>query len=472
MKLKSIRIQNYRSIHDLTFPIKELSDKTYTYWLIGVNEAGKSSILKAIALVDSHNKIALNTADFQDKTKPISIELHYIQWEDEINECNVSLGFTDTAEGFSSKELWEVKLTISFTSANLAKEKKIEFLWAFSDEEHKERCEKELIEVIYKNSHYIIFWEYADKYLITNQISLSQFASDPENTSIPLYHCFELCGYDTDEKISQIIQDISSDSTEMESLQESLWERISALIKERWKNHNIIISFQISWDYINFHVKDWKWKKAKTTLQRSDGFKQFISFLLNISVQGEVNSLSNTLILLDEPETHLHPQAQEYFLEELTKLTKKDNNICLFATHSNHMIDKVVLERNFRILKESEKDTTLLIEFSNKTSTYASVNYEVFGISSSDYFNELYWLIHQKFQNDDPNNDERQKIKNFDTEYLHKTQWVLLNKPWKGYKNSATLPTYIRNCINHPDNRDTYTKLELKEAIEKLISFR
>ena len=31
MKLKSIRIQNYRSIEDLMFPIKELSDGTYTY---------------------------------------------------------------------------------------------------------------------------------------------------------------------------------------------------------------------------------------------------------------------------------------------------------------------------------------------------------------------------------------------------------------------------------------------------------
>lgn len=469
MKLKSIRIQNYRSIHDLTFPIKELSDNTYTYWLIGINEAGKSSILKAIALVDSHNKIALSTADFQDKTKPISIELHYIQWEDEINECNVSLGFADTAEGFSSKELWEVKLTISFTSANLAKEKKIEFSWAFSDEEDKERCEKELIEVIYKNSHYIIFWEYADKYLITNQISLSQFASDPENTSIPLYHCFELCGYDTDEKISQIIQVISSDSTEMESLQESLWEKITTLIKERWKNHNIIISFQISGDYINFHVKDWKWKKAKTTLQRSDGFKQFISFLLNISVQGEVSSLSDTLILLDEPETHLHPQAQEYFLEELIKLTKKDNNICLFATHSNYMIDKVVLDRNSRVFKDPKNDITNISSFDEKASTYASVNYEVFWILDESYHNELYDSLRENYC-------ETQKVESlwiraFDEQYLKWVKKLKKTYPEKGKSNQVTLPTFIRNCIHYPTNKKKNFDDELRESIDLLKSY-
>jgi len=52
MILKKITIHNYKSIEKLYFKISQLNDETYTYGLIGVNEAGKSTILKAIALKD------------------------------------------------------------------------------------------------------------------------------------------------------------------------------------------------------------------------------------------------------------------------------------------------------------------------------------------------------------------------------------------------------------------------------------
>jgi hypothetical protein len=42
MLLKSIQISNYRSIEDIEFDIEKLNDNSYTYGLIGINEAGKS----------------------------------------------------------------------------------------------------------------------------------------------------------------------------------------------------------------------------------------------------------------------------------------------------------------------------------------------------------------------------------------------------------------------------------------------
>ena len=47
------------------------------------------------------------------------------------------------------------------------------------------------------------------------------------------------------------------------------------------------------------------------------------------------------------------------------------------------------------------------------------------------------------------------------------------NAPLKNYvyNNTTykTLPTYIRNCIDHPDNVYSYTKEELIQSIENMI---
>jgi predicted ATP-dependent endonuclease of OLD family len=52
MKLESITLKNYRSVKSVSFLFNQIKDKSFTYGLIGENEAGKSSILKGIAIKD------------------------------------------------------------------------------------------------------------------------------------------------------------------------------------------------------------------------------------------------------------------------------------------------------------------------------------------------------------------------------------------------------------------------------------
>lgn len=170
---------------------------------------------------------------------------------------------------------------------------------------------------------------------------------------------------------------------------------------------------------------------------------------------------------LDEPETHLHPLAQEYLLNELVKITTNDReNVVFFATHSNYMIDKHDLSRNFRVTKN--EICTEIERLDRKASTYASVTYEVFGIASSDYHNELYARLHQAFQDVDPTDEKRERIKVFDEQLFHATKKLQLDRPWKGAPNQCTLPTYIRNCIHHPDNGGTYSEQELRLSINAM----
>lgn len=65
-------------------------------------------------------------------------------------------------------------------------------------------------------------------------------------------------------------------------------------------------------------------------------------------------SLSNSILLIENPEAHLHPQAQSRLMQCLVRIAHK-NNIQLFVeTHSEHIVNAVrlcILEEDFEITK-------------------------------------------------------------------------------------------------------------------------
>ncbi|MES2280038.1 MAG: AAA family ATPase [Pseudomonadota bacterium] len=452
-QLNSIQIANYRSISFLTLNCTVLDDGSRSFGLIGLNEAGKSSILKAIALIAQGSTVAVK--DFHDKKEVISVDFEYLISPEEMTAVELLLADHDIEHEYKRDSVF---LGCNFDPTTFSRTLTIGL-------PHLDKIgfmAYPVAELPPDMLHTPIFWAARDNYLISRPIDLVSFSANPSETSVPLRNCFRLAGI-TD--IAQRVGELAGDSTEIDQLQRELGAKVTEHIKTVWPNHPVEITFHVYDNKINFLIRDTGSGKAKTIDQRSDGFRQFISFLLTVSAENQNQELTKSVLLLDEPETHLHPLAQEYLLSELIKITKNDrDNIAIFATHSNYMIDKLDLSRNFRIFQN--KSGTEISEFDNKESTYASVSYEVFSVLSRDFHTELYGRLHDRYQDEDVADEKRSSQKNFDEIFFHQKMKLPKNKPLRGVQKQVTLPTYIRNCIHHPENGDKFTEVELKDSIK------
>jgi predicted ATP-dependent endonuclease of OLD family len=434
----------------------------------------------AVDLINKEN--ILYPFDFYDDTKEVSLKLIYEPDNHELNELKEVL---ETKYKFDKSLLSKIKIKkveiqVSFAPSNGAKQIITEFVEftesifpsytlaetspAKKDKTIEQQTDFDLNDFYNKNlinhfwgiSHFVTFWKSAPEYLILDEIDLVRFSTDPKKISIPLKNCFDLAGISN---ISAEISKLSSSPVAIQNLEELLSDKVTTHINKIWPEHPVKLKFKINNSKITFLVEDKGVKfKNKTTNQRSDGFRQLISFLLTLSAENASQELANTILLLDEPETHLHPTAQLNLQNELIKLSQNENNnIVFFATHSNYMIDKTNIERCYKVFKKKNNFTKLEKITRNNTS-YSEVNYEVFEIPTNDYHNELYGFLE-------------------DTKKLKLSQ-IPKTKKWKNEKTGNTedvsVSTYIRHSIHHPENKKNakFTDAELKESIELLKSLK
>ena len=186
------------------------------------------------------------------------------------------------------------------------------------------------------------------------------------------------------------------------------------------------------------------------------------------------NNLNGGIILIDEPELSMHPKWQERalsFYRNLFTYEGTQNVQMILATHSEYIIKSalndpdnvlvIVLKNdNGAIVPTRITAPTALPSISN-----AEVNYNAFGVLSTDYHIQLYGYLQSK--------ENKTIIKDCD-DYIAQSQFYnpsIHSKPSTNPHGTQynTLPTYIRNAIDHPDSDNTFTDDELKKSIELLI---
>lgn len=218
----------------------------------------------------------------------------------------------------------------------------------------------------------IKFWEYQNKYLIS-EVNLNLFVSNPEETSIALNNCLNYC----DNKIIENLLETAKESSERASLIAELNDKINKFLKSNWKDFHDKkeIEFEINDKTLSFNIKTKKKYDHLSISKQSDGYKQFLSILFSIGLDKHLN---NTLILIDEPEIHLHPSSVLQ-LKEMLKTLLKNENILVLSTHSVNMIDRNNLDEC--ILVEDDEGQTKIKQEIISSDSLPNIIKQSFGIN-------------------------------------------------------------------------------------------
>jgi predicted ATP-dependent endonuclease of OLD family len=419
MKITSISIKNFRSIRDeIMLPIQKIGGGT-CYVLLGINESGKSTLLDAIALLDGQEEIDYEldcNKEAQEEDESIEVTYHLdvgddARYKEKLIQSGLDkdlvgkIKFTEVhrrilvekgEERLDDYNIWikDDKLFEKFVFVKNAEGKRTIELRTSENEKpaadgtgisnlltkatFETHLEGKLFDSFDEELPEIIFWKpLEDRYLISKPIDLNAFKEDPD-TSIPLRNCFRIAGISTPEKIKSRIEAIVGKPSKNAELQQKLSETVTSHINTIWGEHNVSVKFSIDNLQLSFLVEDNDNDLPKYGVsQRSDGFKHFISILLNLSAENKTQSLNNKIVLLDEPEIHLHPSGQRYLRDELLEISK--NNIVVFATHSVYMVDTKNIDRHFSVKKHEGRTLASQIE---KDNPYREeVLYEALGTS-------------------------------------------------------------------------------------------
>ncbi len=202
------------------------------------------------------------------------------------------------------------------------------------------------------NKPEVVFWNYSDKFILPDEISIKTFRTSPE-VSIPLRNIFDLA----------MVSHIDQAFTEAEKTDgdyANLLERVSVIATKKFAKiwpHLHRTKILISSDGDLLRVKMQEIAKYDFS-ERSEGCKRFLSILLMLSIQVETGKYANRLLVIDEPDNSLYPKGSQYLRDELLKMA--DNNQLLYTTHSPFMVDRKTIDRH--VIVSKTKDITYMQE--------------------------------------------------------------------------------------------------------------
>lgn len=397
MRIKQVRILNYKSLKEVIIPFEEYgnySKKSKSTFFVGLNETGKSAILESLSYVNKD----LSEIDYEDICFKNSIDNDeyielFIELEVKINKywikhlkdkCGIPELVAGNLKILNVRKNTYIKPSVENTSYSVKVEGDNLFRYLIENEEiesirsknyikrkiteqnatsflkpnQKLLTESYLEEMIGEkldgvfeiNIPKVQIWKPKKEYLINDSIDLNLFKEDT-SISVPLKNIFNICGYDTDDKIKLVIERALKKQEKSDELKDKMSITISKHLNKIWKEHKIKIIISINGNNCQVFIEDNDKKHNYYRMeQRSEGFKQFVSLILSLSATNETNKLRNRIILIDEPEVHLHPSGIRYMRDEIIKIGK--NNNVFVSTHSHYMVDTNCPERHWIVKKE------------------------------------------------------------------------------------------------------------------------
>lgn len=441
MKLQKVTIKNFRSIKEATIDFDPMCRV-----LIGINESGKSNILKALSLI-SKDEFDSNDIRFGslDEALVVEADISYkFKLEDsELDEVikkankkilsikenpficaegeksisvkemfyNNRIGFhrvlikenAEDSRGYSqcysiSKKykplLGWAKPSASCPEESVVKSYKLVFRSDYPEEidenfeiatskDINELYSYEIRKAVRENLPECILWKYSNRYILPGEIVLDDFANDLDSC-IPLKLMFKLAGYDDIPAAIDKIKNATVNVAKNDLLRIS--NKATNHIKNAWPEYAASypdVEFEIEKNENKLRISI-KEKNVYDYDVRSEGFKRLVSFLIIVSSRVDTGNLKNSIVLLDEPDLGLHPSSVKCLRDELIKISQ--TNYVVYGTHSPYMMDIEEIDRHLTIKKINEE--TQVIKPIDMDKTYyldGEVLYEALGTSMVDF---------------------------------------------------------------------------------------
>lgn len=189
----------------------------------------------------------------------------------------------------------------------------------------------------------------------------------------------------------------------------------------------------------------------------------------------QIANAPGVIYAIEEPETAQHVDHQMLLIDSLKNIAQQANSQIIITTHSSDVV-KALTQDMIRVITSDGLAKQVVIPTA-KHLPYISlneINYFVYDMPGIEYHNELYGYLQAKAIDED-NQNEREVF--FERWLVAKglTQsksWIRIKGGIAQPPQPATLQTYIRNIIHHPENNINapFNAEELKQSIVGMVT--
>jgi predicted ATP-dependent endonuclease of OLD family len=476
MIIKNVYIKNFRSIEEANISLKDLSI------FIGDNGTGKTAILEAIhlALSASNYSGRINYTDFFNGTdEPITIEIYF-----------VDKFYINIPDGYTEQPVECKKIRLEIKKRERAAPKK-----AFSDEfviNHwyvpvNQKSSDAGWEQLRKTNGSI--FQYTERNLVFDSARApirSFYYNKNRTTQLKRGYNSSITSVfnDFNWRFSKSLKEDADDFlTKNNDLKEQILSKIDdkaikKIFDELNKKLNVFSLENIGISFIEsqapFNSAFLSSMVGKLAL-KLDNIGSGIEMIVSLLFLETMASLSkeNIIIIIDEPELHLHPSLQEKFVQYLKNISAEKQII--LSTHSPYFFKNCCSDDNIKlIITESGdkkchiKDSDIQLKNLPWSPSWGEINFFAYDLPTVEFHNEIYGYLQEK--------SKKYSLSEFDIFLIQKG--LIANKVWiriasdGNVKNeNVTLMTYIRNCIHHPENQHNvqFTNDELRQSILQML---
>ena len=399
MKLKSIKIENYKSFaeENNTLILEDLNT------IIGKNESGKSNLiecLSGISLSGINDKSFFQKINKNTGKRPIISVILIPTKEEEkkykiVGETKITLndqydidiegGFSDLIKNNkifqeNKKSLNELNKNVVDLFYNNDDKRNFNNIIKMINESEKKMFLNytyviNITEKIYNNSNYTEFSECLKKcisylkeikellpyfieikdYSLKSKYTKS-YLEDSSKSKEMLKHLLNCM----DMKLDDLMEywDISNGGDKLnfsEEFNEKL-EKIIAEFNKFYTQEKVEMKAKFENDSLNFAIKTTK--KYMDFEERSNGLKWHLNMFIQIMSETNSTDIENYIILIDEPGVYLHINAQKEVLKLFENFATKNNQI-IYTTHSPFMIYEDKLYRARLIIKDDKGNSNI-----------------------------------------------------------------------------------------------------------------